>query len=226
MKRINTLFLFLGFATGAFAQHQFTVSGYGRVFYEPDAYDLSCGVATEESDIQKCKEAHLAALDQVSKSLDLDKENIVSLKQDATRLETVYSSDKTSRLFRFTTSYTARVKSMTTLVPLQGRLISAGVTDILGLDMFSENLPALVERARKLAIKDAKAKAELAASELGWVLTGASSILYQEPDWYGLQKTAGMYGTREFAYVPNKRPELTTYVSSQVSVTFTFDKNR
>ena len=228
MKQIAVVLALLGMPLGAFAQFQSSVSGFGRIFYEPDSCDLSCAVVTDNPDIQKCKEAHLASMEKVRAVLDGRKEKIISLKQDAAKLETIYANSGTGRdrVFRFTTSYIARVKDVTTLVPLQEGLISAGVTDIMGLDMFSEKLPQLVERARKDAIKDARAKAELAASELGWVLTGASNISFQEADWYGGQKPSSVYGTRELAYSPAKRPELTTYVSSQVSITFTFEKKK
>jgi uncharacterized protein len=227
MKYMNIAIaiLLLGLTLEASAQSQFSVSGYGRIFYEPDCYDLSFGVVTDDSDVQKCKATHLAALGKVKEFLDASKEKTLSLKQDATRLETVYRNDKAQRFFRFTTTYVARVKETKSLAPLQEGLVSAGVTDIIGLDMFSEKLPQLLERARKEAIKDAKSKAELAASELGWALTGASGISFQDADWPS-QKASTTFGSRGFDYDASKRPDLTTYVSSQVNVTFTFDKKK
>src|SRR5437016_2871087 len=68
---------------------QFTVSGYGRVFYEPDLYDLSFGVVTENRDIQKCKEMHLTVLDKVKTCLETNKNKIIYLKTDETTLEAV-----------------------------------------------------------------------------------------------------------------------------------------
>jgi uncharacterized protein len=208
----------------SFAQCQISVSGYGRIFYEPDSYDLSFGVVTEDSDVQKCKATHLAALGNVKEFLEESKDKTVSLKQDATRLETVDRPNR-GRVFRFTTSYVARIKETKSLAPIQEGLVSAGVTDIIGLDLFSEKLPQLLERARKEAIKDAKNKAELAASELGWAITGASGISFQDGEWPG-QKTSNTYGSRAFAYDAANRPDLTTYVVSQVNVSFTFDKKK
>jgi len=223
LVRLSILILAL---TGeAFAQFQFTVSGNGRVFYEPDAYDLSFAVVVDDQDIQKCKTAHIVVLAKVKEALDANKEKTLSLKQDATRLERVQANDNRARFFRFTTSYVARVSDVKSLLPLQESLISAGVTDITALDMISERLPRLLEQARKEAIKDAKAKAELAATELGWALNGASNISFQEAEWIG-QKASIAYGVRTYDYDSSKRPDQTTYVTSQVSITFAFEKKR
>jgi uncharacterized protein YggE len=223
MKYATISLLLVVLTVEVFAQSQFSVSGYGRIFYEPDSYDLSFGIVTDDPDVQKCKSTHLAALGKVKEFLDANKDRILSLKQDATRLETAYRNDK--HFFRFSTSYVARVKETKSLAPLQEGLVSAGVTDITSLDIFSEKLPQLLERARKEAIKDAKSKAELAATELGWAITGASSISFQDGEWPS-QKTSVTYGSRAFDYDASKRPDLTTYVVSQVNVAFTFDKKK
>jgi uncharacterized protein YggE len=223
MKYATIGLFFVVLTVEVFAQSQFSVSGYGRIFYEPDSYDLCFGVVTDDPDVQKCKATHLAALGKVKEFLDANKDKILSLQQNATRLETAYRNDK--HFFHFATSYVARVKETKSLALLQEGLVSAGVTDITSLDIFSEKLPQLLERARKEAIKDAKSKAELAATELGWAITGASSISFQDGEWPS-QKTSVTYGSRAFDYDPSRRPDLTTYVVSQVNVAFTFDKKK
>jgi uncharacterized protein YggE len=226
MNQLKILFLLLSAAAGAFAQSQFAVSGTGRIFYEPDAYDLSFSIVTDNPQIQQCKQSHLTAIETVKGFLDQNRDRVISLTQNASRLETIYRNDQKQRFLRFTTSYVARVRDTKSLLPLQEGLISSGVTDILGLDMFSEKLPQLIAQARKEAIKDAKTKAELAASELGWILSGASNITFQEPDWYADRKASANYGSRGYAYDTAKAPDLTTYVSSQVSITFTFERKK
>lgn len=218
-------FLLLVGTSEASAQSQFSVSGNGRVFYEPDAFDLSFAIVTDDPEVQKCKAAHLATLAKVKEVLDTAKDQTLSLKQDATRLERGHPNENKARFFRFTTSYVIRVKDVKTLLPLQESLISAGVTDITGLDMISEKLPRLMEQARKEAIKDAKNKAELAASELGWALAGASNISFQEAEWPG-QKASVTYGARIYEYDASKRPDQTTFVASQVSITFAFERKK
>jgi uncharacterized protein YggE len=228
MNRICLMLLALVAAAGFCAEQQssFTVTGFGRVFYEPDSFDLSFGVTTDDPDVQKCKEKHLAALAGVKDFLDKHKEKTISLKQDVTRLDTAYRDNPRQRVFRFATSYVARIKDVQSLPAIQEGLISSGVTDIHNLDLFSEKLPQLTEQARKEAISDAKRKAELAAGELGWNLTGASSISFQERDGWGEPKASSQFGSRTYAYDKEKRPDLTNYVSSQVSVVFTFEKKK
>jgi uncharacterized protein YggE len=226
MIRIAMLLCALLATTGLCAEPQssFTVTGFGRVFYEPDSFDLSFGVTTEDPDVQKCKERHLAALASVQGFLEKHKEKTLSLKQDVTRLDTIYHDPPRQRVFRFTSSYVARVKDVPSLPMLQEGLITAGVTDIYGLDLFSEKMPQLVEQARKEAIADAKRKAKLAAEELGWNLTGASNISFQEAEWYGERKASVQFGSRAYTYDREKKPEFTNYVSSQVSVVFTCER--
>jgi uncharacterized protein YggE len=227
IKKLSILVALLGATATAFAESQFGVTGNGRIYYEPDAYDLSFGIVTDDPEIQQCKESHLAAIEKVKGFLDQNKDKVISLKQNASRLETMYRNDPLPKRFlRFTTSYVARVRDAKSLLPFQEGLISSGVTDILGLDLFSEKLPQLIAQARKEAIKDAKTKAELAASELGWVLSGAANIGFQESDSYADRKASVNYGSRGYAYDTAKAPDMTTYVSSLVTITFTFERKK
>lgn len=206
----------------------FSASGFGRVFYEPDSYDLTFGVVTNHADIQVCKETHLAAIEKVKAYLDANKEKIISLKQNAARLETIYPNYKEERFLRFTTSYTIRVKEATSLLSYQEGLISAGATDIYGIDMFSDSLPSLTDQARKEAIKDAKSKAELAANELGWKLRGATNIRFEErtQDPFAERQTSANFGSRAAAFDTSKRQDLTTYISAGVTITFAFETKK
>lgn len=201
----------------------FEASGFGRVFYEPNSYDLSFGVVTDNVDIQICKDAHLAAVEKVRGFLDAHKDKIVSLKQNVSRLETIYPNFKEERFLRFTTSYTIRVKEANSLLSYQEGLISAGATDIYGIDIFSDNLPQLTEQARKEAIKDAKSKAELAANELGWKLAGATNIRFDE---LAERQASVNFGSRAVAFNTEKRPDLTTYISAGVTITFAVDTHK
>ena len=207
------------------APSRFDVSGFGRVFYEPDAYDLSFGIVSENVDIQKCKDIHISAVREVKAFLDGKKGSIASLKQDATMLSIVWRPKQANpklleKLYVFKTMYTARIKDPTSLLDLQEGLITAGVTDLYGLDTFCDELPELLAQARKQAIQDAKAKADLLASELGWTLSGPISISINDGDSLRPQKASENYGSRSRNYDPTDRPEFTNYVSSQVSVQF------
>jgi uncharacterized protein YggE len=212
----------------AFAQQpnpSFATSGAARVFYEPDAYDVSFGIVTDDPDIQKCKTQHMATLKATTDFLAQNKEKVFSLKQEATKLETVYNDNARSKFYRFTTDYVARVKDPKALAPFQEGLITSGVTDIYKLDLFSEKLPELIDQARKQAIADAKHKAELAATELNWKLLGPRGIEFREAEypWMTERQASGGMVSRAYNYDRNNRPELTTYVYSAVNLIFEYE---
>jgi len=218
-----TIALFLG-ASLAHAS-DFVMTGQGRVFYEPDAFDLSFGIVTDDPEIAACRDAHLAAVRAVSACLEEHRAAISSLRQDAARLETVFRNQERDRFLRFTTQYTIRVTDPDILLELQHALIASGVTDFYGIDFFSQSLPALQDQARRAAIRDAQAKALLAAEELGWTLTGATHIAFVENEYAKSQRASASYGSRAYAYDVDARPDQTTAVTSTVTVTFAFASN-
>jgi uncharacterized protein YggE len=162
----------------------------------------------------------------VGEFLGQRKEEIFSLKQDTTNLESTEREDRV-KVFRFSTAYVARIKDPKGLTAFQEGLISSGATDILGVDLFSEKLPALLDQARKQAIQDAKHKAVLAATELGWKLRGARSISFSEGEAPWRSARGAIPGlaiaSRAYNYDRNNRPELTTFVTSEVTVHFAFE---
>jgi uncharacterized protein YggE len=211
------------------APREFNVTGVARVFYEPDAYDVAFSVVTEDVDIQKCKSTHLAKLENVSAYLRGKKESIISLKHDATTLAQRYDSmNSITRVFRrFETGYVARIKGVEKqLLELQEGLVTAGVTDILGVDLFAQNMPELMERARKDAIKEAKKKAALAAEELGWTLAGPVHMSFQDVEWWKDHKVSSGFASRVYTYDMTKRTALTTFITSTVNVTFQYEVNQ
>lgn len=199
---------------------QFT--GFGRVFYEPDAFDLSFAVVTEDQDVKTGQRRHAEAVAGVERFLQQHRARISSLDQQVAQLERVQAPNRSTPIvYRFATGFTARVVEAASLSDLQVGLVENGVTDLRGLDMFSKELPTLMEQARRLAIKDAKAKAELAATELGWRIKGAINVAFQENAYP--QAASTQFGSRAHAYQEAARPERTTHFDSTVSVTFEFE---
>jgi len=202
----------------------FSTSGFGKVFYEPDSYDLTFGVVTEDPDLQTCKEKHVGIVKSVENYLESVKTNIEMQKQESTKLDTIYKSGTLENVFRFTSLYLVRVKDPKNLIGFQESLISAGVTDITKLDVFSKRLQEYNDLARREAIKDAKRKAELAAEELGWKILGAISMTYERPfgnfDPFAINNSSVNYGSRAPAYSENARPDFTTYTTEAVNIVF------
>lgn len=213
-----------GFVVGPLAAPAFgqtsSFSGFGRVFYEADSYDLSFAVVTENPDVAACKREHMAAVIAVDKFLQGQRGITSSLKRDAAGLQLLSLSSE-RRVYRFTTGYTARVTDANSLTAFQGGLIEAGVTQISGLDTFSEQLPELIDKARRLAIQDARHKAQLVADELGWRVKRATSVTLQEGGY--AQAASQRFGHRGASYDPGARPDQTTHVDAAVTITFEFE---
>ena len=212
-------------ADDAMRQHTCRITGYGKIFYSPDRFDLSFAVVTENVDPSRCKEQHLAALTKLKAFLDEQGKALVSLRQDATTLNRPLLSHN-ERPFVYTTSFSARLREASVLIPFQEGIVNAGVTDLQGLDFFSERQPELLDEARREAIKDAKRKAELAAKELGWKLSGANDIAFTEESWRSNPKASVYFGSRGSVAVPQKPSDISTYVDSGVTIQFQFQENR
>jgi hypothetical protein len=179
---------------------------------------------TEDSNLSQCKEKHLAVLAELKGFLDKQGKVLVSLRQDATKLERGQNPYE-KRPHRYTTTYTARLKEASTLLPFQEGIVTAGVNELQGLDMFSSRQSELLNEARREAIKDARSKAELAARELDWKLSGATGISFLESYWHNKQAASVNYGSRASMTtpaLPGAGADLSTYVDANVSVTYEF----
>ena len=229
--RILTLLFLLSNITFAFCaddsmpQHMCRITGYGKVFYSPDRFDLSFAVVTENLDPSRCKEQHLATLTKLKAFLDQQDKTLVSLRQDATTLNRA-ALPNNERPFVYTTSFSARLRDALALIPFQEGIVNAGVTDLQGLDFFSERQPELLDQARREAIKDARRKAELAANELGWKLSGANDIIFTEESWRSNPKASVYFGSRGSVALPQKPSDISTYVDSSVTIQFRFQANK
>jgi uncharacterized protein YggE len=221
--RIICLAVLVSTCVSVATAQSFSVAGYGKVFYTPDRFDLTFAVVTEEAEVLRCKEKHLAVLARVKAFLDQQTETMTSLRQDATVLDRVYEpgSSPTRRVFRYTTAFTARLREAHALLPFQEGIVSAGVTDLHGLDLFSSRQNELLDQARREGIKDAKQKAELATKELGWSSLKAMNITFNDESWRKNRASVN-YGSRIYAAKPETPADLTTFVESGVSITFNF----
>ena len=206
----------------AAADFSFRVSGYGKIFYVPDRFDLTFSVITEDVSVGPCKDRHMLILNAVKTFLDRQGKSMVSLRQDATTLDRAYLPSPERRVFRYVTTFTARLRDAIVLLPFQEGLITAGVTDLHGLDLFSSRQTEWQEDARREAIKDARRKAELAAKELGWKLSHATDITFSEESWRKTSASAN-HGSRITVAKPETPADLTTYADCGVTIVYRFE---
>ena len=177
--------------------HTFSVSGYGKVFYDADTCDLMFAVVTETPDVLSCKEKHQKTTAAVKDYANSSLPEKALFAEVSTDLEIVdrYRGNEDITVYRFQTLFSLRTKKVAKLSEIQADLVSRGVNRILAVKLFSDRLPKLIDKARKLAIADARAKAELAAAELGWDLVGATDIAFEEDTWH-TRRLSSTYGSR------------------------------
>jgi uncharacterized protein YggE len=201
----------------------FSVSGYGKVFYDADMCDLVVGVVTEDENVVACRDAHEAKLRAITDYMgEYEPDDVIfgtvgtglSIQKQARR-----KASDAEEHYVYRTQYSIRLKDVTRIATLQSDLVGHGVNEIVKVELLSDELPTLTDDARRLAISDARDKARLAAEELGWTLGPAVNINFQE---WGVRSPT--FGSR--ANAGGGRPNASAaevFVDAGVSITFEFD---
>jgi len=198
------------------------VSGYGKVFFDADICDLVFGVTTEDPDVTTCRASHAdrteGIRDWISRSLSDD----AIFAELSTDLRIKYPKNQ-EPVYIYQTMFSLRTKEIAQLAELQESLVTLGVNSIVNIKLFSERLPELEDKARRLAISDAKAKADLAAAELDWEILGATNIRFDESRWR-TQSFSQSYGSRANLTNPSHAAAdgAEVFVDASVTVSFTF----
>jgi hypothetical protein len=203
----------------------FTVSGYGKVFYEANMCDMVVGVVTEDEDVLECRSRHEKTLDAIAAHVNqLDSDEVVF----GTIATDLSIRDRSSRelgdeIFRYQTLFSIRLKELERLSRMQSELVGLGVNRIFDVKLLSDELPDLIDRARKQAIADARDKARLAASELNWTLGSAVAIAFNEDPWSRarLSTTYGARSSMDGGQMPDTSAA-EVYVDATVTITFRF----
>ncbi len=214
----------LAAAAGEDAPPTFSVSGYGKVFYEADTVDLVFGVTTEDADVTVCWADHSNRTKKVRDWVanNLSQDSIFAELSSDLSIETTRDK-QTSYVFQ--TLFSLRSDAVARLGELQGSLVSAGVNRIVSVRLLSNRLPELENKARKLAIFDAKSKAELVAAELDLSLLGATNVRFDDSTWKK-RSFAQSYGSRVNMTAPTQSTAAgaEVYVDAAVTITFAFEQ--
>jgi uncharacterized protein YggE len=223
MTAVAMLFSFAAGA-GEEAPLSFTVSGYGKVFYDADTVDLVFGVTTEDPDVTVCWADHSKRTKKVRAWVtgNLPQNSIFAELSSDLSIKTTHNR-QTSYVFQ--TLFSLRSDVVDRLGELQGSLVNAGVNRIVNVKLLSSGLPELEDEARKLAISDAKSKAELVAAELNWRLLGATNVRFDDSTWKK-RSFAQSYGSRVNMTAPSQATSAGSevYVDAAVTVTFAFEQ--
>jgi hypothetical protein len=157
------------------------VSGTGRVTVVPDIAAINIGVRSEAEDVTEALDTNTAQASRISRALQE-----LGIEEDDIQTSNfnVYPSDRydpmtgqvEGRYFVVENTVNVTVRDLTSLGEVLTAVVEAGANNIYGINFDVEDREAAVAEARKLAIEDAKAKAQAIAEESGVELGEIISI--------------------------------------------------
>lgn len=165
--------LFFGLA-GASAQSidmkpvpQINVSGQGKINVVPDEVKISIGVETigaNASDVKKQNDAETEKVVQYLKKANLPKGDVQTQRVS---LQPNYDSDKKKYSYRANQTILVTLRDLSKYDELMAGLTASGVNRINDIEFQSSKIEQYRSEARKLAVQNAKNKAQDYASALG-----------------------------------------------------------
>jgi hypothetical protein len=165
-----------------------SVVGHGKVAAVPDVADINIGVVSQGPTAKEALRANSEAMSTLHRVL---KERGVAAKDVETtqiQVSPVYShpdprkpgaEDSVPKVvgYRVTNSVEVTVREINKLGEMLDAVVEAGANQVTGIAFRVDKPEQLLDQARKLAMADAKRKAELLAGEAGVVLGPARQIL-------------------------------------------------
>lgn len=186
MKRI-VVFSFIAallafsLATSAIAQSKtITVNGTGIVTQDPDMVKVSLTIMTENSSITDSVTENSTTVENVRKALldiGIAEEDLITTNYSLwTNTRWNNDGEATGRYFVVNYSLQVVVRDSSKLNEVLDTAVSSGVTNIdqLSHDIADKN--AMYSEARKLALADARAKAEEIAAEIGKTIVDVEMV--------------------------------------------------
>ena len=199
MKKFITTSLFLFFVTanyGFAAEVQprlISVTGEGELMAVPDEVQINFQMESFDASLAKAKktndEAIKAALDIVKKykvdAKDFKTDYFNVRNDERYYMDPQTNQQRSKRGFFVSKNVTVVLRDVTKFEALYGDVLEAGVNNINGVEFRSSQAKKLRSEARLLAARDAKAKAETLASELGQTILRPYQISenYQQESW-------------------------------------------
>ncbi len=150
-----------------------SVSGLGEVKSPPDMATISTGVVSEAvsaKDALAKNNAAMAAVIAALKNAGISEDDIQTSGFSVSPKYPPYQPNQTTnRIVGYTVSnnVTAQVKNLKTLGPILDTLVQSGSNQISGITFGIDDPKKVLNEARKKAVADARAKAELYAEAAG-----------------------------------------------------------
>ena len=203
-----------------------SVSGLGEVKSRPDMATISTGVVTEGATAKEALAKNNAAMTEVIAALKkagIADDDIQTSDFSVSPKYPPYQPNQTTapRIVGYTVSnqVTAKVKDLQKLGPVLDTLVQAGSNQINGVMFGIDEPKAQLDDARKKAVTDARAKAELFADAAGVSLGKVIQISESST----LTPPVPMYRAREMAVAQDASVPIAAgqqVVTANVSITY------
>jgi uncharacterized protein YggE len=203
------------------------MQGYGKVFYDADVCDLTFRVITPAgNDLEAAFEQHRQKLNEVSDFMGTygDSRTICALTASLLQRGERRVNNKLIIEYSYRSDFMARIYKIDDLLGLQASLVQQGVNQITHMELRSSKYKELLNKARDLAISDARDKVAYIANATGQEvadLVDLSLVKENLYSWrYGQQKSYGARGRQ----IQDQTSPYETYIDVFVNATFQLKK--
>ena len=191
MKKL-VLFLTIMFMTMSYGQEtkqipQINVNGEGKVKVAPDQVCISATVETKGNNAKDVKKQNDEKMDAVLKFIKKMNIPTAEFKTKQVALNPIYDYEKKKTTYNAAQTVEIVLKDLSKYDELMEGLVGQGINRLDNVSFESSKLAQYQSEARKLAIKDAKAKAEDYVSVLGqkvgkaYTISDNSQVYHPQP---------------------------------------------
>jgi uncharacterized protein YggE len=193
---LSILFLSMSFAQEHKQVPMINVSGEGKVKATPDQASIFISIETKgtrAADVKKDNDRKMDAIIKFIKKSNIAKEDFQTQRVS---LNPNYDYDKKKHNYMATQSLQILLKDLSKYDELMEGLVNEGINRIDNVEFKSSKLIQIQSEARKLATKDAKAKAEDFVSSLGQkvgkaiLISDNSQVYSPQPRIYAMKAMA------------------------------------
>jgi uncharacterized protein YggE len=156
-----------------------SVSGEATISARPDQAEIVAGTTTDAKTAREAGEANGTAMTKVLAALKGAGIEDKDIQTSRLSLLPLYAANRSPPIvtgYRASNQATVRVRDIAKVASTIDALVSAGVTDIGGINFTVSNASKLLDDARAQAIADARRKAEIYAKAAGVTLGAPLSI--------------------------------------------------
>ena len=219
------LLIILSVPTLAFADTEITVTGTGEVLVPADSAVVSLGVTATDSEVLAAQAAANEAIAAIRAALVAGGIDESDISTDYINIYAMYDySGSMEKLSAYNANSTLaiRVRDIEKVGEVIDTAFGAGANTLHGISFSATDTREAREEALKLAVANARAKAEVLAEAAGLVLRGIEEINEQNTYSYDRGLLNDVEGAQKMSGTSVQAARLT--VSSTISVTFKADR--